>query len=129
MTHRQVVLVSGPPGAGKTSVAVPLAEALGYPLLSKDTIKETLWDALRPDPGDLAASQRIGGAAMEVLWTLAGQCPQVVLEANFRPRSDYERRQVDRLGGRVVEVDVRGALASGEGGVSRRRGRSRRWSG
>jgi adenylate kinase family enzyme len=39
---RVVVLVSGAPDAGKTALAVPLAAALGLPLLSKDQIKETL---------------------------------------------------------------------------------------
>jgi predicted kinase len=39
-----------PPGAGKTTLARPLAAALGFALLSKDHIKETLHDALpRPD--------------------------------------------------------------------------------
>lgn len=44
----RVVYVSGAPGAGKSSLAVPLAAALGYALLTKDKIKETLHDALGP---------------------------------------------------------------------------------
>jgi predicted kinase len=43
---RRLVYVSGAPGSGKTSLAVPLAAELGYPLLAKDRIKETLHDAL-----------------------------------------------------------------------------------
>jgi predicted kinase len=39
------VYVSGAPGSGKTSLAVPLAAELGYALLTKDRIKETLHDA------------------------------------------------------------------------------------
>jgi predicted kinase len=42
---------------------------------------------------------------MELIWTLAGYFPQVVLEANFRPHSMYEREQIARLGERVVEVN------------------------
>ena len=38
---RKLVYVSGAPGSGKTS-AVPLAAELGYALLAKDRIKETL---------------------------------------------------------------------------------------
>jgi predicted kinase len=34
------------PGAGKTSLAFPLAAELGYSLVTKDLIKETLYDAL-----------------------------------------------------------------------------------
>ena len=43
---RRLVYVSGSPGAGKTSLAAPLAAELGYALLTKDLIKETLHDAL-----------------------------------------------------------------------------------
>lgn len=102
--HRQIVLVSGPPGAGKTTLAVPLAAQLGFPLLTKDTIKEAVWDALDSPAGDLAWSQRVGGAAMQVLWAVAACCPQAVLEANFRPHSDHERTRLIALQARIVEV-------------------------
>jgi chloramphenicol 3-O-phosphotransferase len=42
MRERRLVYVSGAPGAGKTSLAGPLAAALGYALLTKDAITETL---------------------------------------------------------------------------------------
>jgi predicted kinase len=102
--RRQIVLVSGAPGAGKTTLAVPLAEALGFPLLSKDHIKETLADTLGDAAGDLAHSRRLGGAAMELLWMLAGRAPQAVLEANFRRHSEYERERARALHADVVEV-------------------------
>ena len=64
---RRVVLVSGAPGSGKTTLAVPLAAELGFALLSKDRIKETLHDALGAPVSDLAWSSRLGAAAMELL--------------------------------------------------------------
>jgi predicted kinase len=102
--QRQIVLVSGPPGAGKSTIAVPLAARLGFPLLTKDTIKEALWDALDAPSGDLVWSHRVGGAAMEVLWAVAACCPQAVLEANFRPGRDDERTHLAALEARIVEV-------------------------
>lgn len=108
--RRQIVLVSGPPGAGKTTLAIPLAVRLGFPLLSKDDIKETLWDVLDLPAGDLAWSRQVGGAAMEVLWTLAARCPQAVLEANFRPHSALERSRLAALDARIVEVYCRCSL-------------------
>jgi len=102
--QRRLVYVSGAPGAGKTSLAGPLAAALGYALLTKDTIKETLHDALGAPEPDLAWSRRLGGAAMELLWALAARAPAVVIEANFRPHSEYERGRFAELGGCPVEV-------------------------
>jgi predicted kinase len=43
---RLFVVVTGLPGAGKTTVAEPIAIELGLPLLSKDAIKEALFDAV-----------------------------------------------------------------------------------
>lgn len=101
---RKIVLISGCPGAGKSTLSKPLAEALDFPLIAKDDIKETIFDALRGSPGDLPFSRKIGGAAMETMWKLAERTPQAVLEANFRPRSEYERGRILQLGANVVEV-------------------------
>ena len=104
---RQVVFVSGAPGAGKTSLAVPLAAELGFALVCKDRIKETLHDALGAPPPDLAWSRRLGAAAMELLWVLAADAPSVVVEANFRPHDRYQRTKLSGLASGPVEVYCR----------------------
>ena len=96
--------VSGAPGAGKTSLAVPLATELGWALLTKDRIKETLHDAFGAPASDLAWSRRLGAAAMELMWALAADAPAVVIEANLRPYSEYERAKLAALAARPVEV-------------------------
>jgi len=93
---RDLVLVSGSPGSGKTSLAVPLAAELGFTLLGKDRIKEVLHDALaaeEPEP-DLAWSRRLGAAAMELLWALAAEAPAVVLDANFSPDDPRQQARI-----------------------------------
>ena len=42
MAPRLMVLVTGAPGSGKTTLAGPLATELGFALLAKDRIKESL---------------------------------------------------------------------------------------
>src|SRR6185503_11221761 len=102
-SHR-LVYVSGAPGSVETSLAVPLAAELGYALVAKDRIKETLHDALGVPAPDRAWSRRLGGAAMELLWALAADAPAVVIEANFRPYSEYERAKLSGLAAQAVEV-------------------------
>ncbi|SFW27648.1 hypothetical protein SAMN02800691_0713 [Luteibacter sp. UNCMF366Tsu5.1] len=41
---------------------------------------------------------------MELIWALARYAPQVVLEANFRPRSAYERSKLAGLDASIIEV-------------------------
>jgi predicted kinase len=80
-----VVVVTGPPAAGKTTVARELAARLRLPLIAKDTIKEALFDGL--GAGDLAWSRRLGEATYLAMLGLAedavGGGASIVLEANF----------------------------------------------
>lgn len=98
------MIVSGAPGAGKSTLAGPLAARLGLPLIGKDHIKETLYDFIPAGAERAAWSKILGAASMELIWTLASLAPAAVLEANFRPASDYERGKLAALPGPLVEV-------------------------
>jgi predicted kinase len=101
------VYISGRPGAGKSSLAVPLAAELGYSLVVKDLVEEALYDALYvPAEGkvDRTWSRRLSVASWELLWMLAARAGEMVIEANFHPPADIELGKLRGLGGRMVEV-------------------------
>ena len=101
------MIVSGAPGAGKSTLASPLAARLGLPLIGKDHIKETLFDHIPEGPDRPAWSNILGMASFELIWTLASHAPAAVLEANFYPKSDYQRGKLAGLGAPLVEVYCR----------------------
>lgn len=81
-----LVLVSGMPGSGKTTLAGFLAARLFLPLVAKDPIKESLC-RVHGMPPDRAASMRLGIAAIGVLHGVAARYLDegvgLVLEAAF----------------------------------------------
>jgi predicted kinase len=87
-----VVVVTGPPAAGKTTIARELAGRLRLPLIAKDTIKEALFDGL--GAGDLAWSRRLGEATYLAMQALAVDSvaagASLVLEGNFVRGSELE---------------------------------------
>ena len=88
-----VLIITGPPASGKTSVGRQLARILGLPFLSKDLFKETLFDQL--GWSDLEWSHRLGSASMALLYRSAAALldagHSVALEANFYAKWDAPR--------------------------------------
>ena len=70
---RLVVVVSGLPGSGKTTLARPLARVLGLPLLDKDDVLESLFDSLGCSTPQ--ERQRLSRAADVVLLRVAADAP------------------------------------------------------
>ncbi|WP_412752854.1 AAA family ATPase [Krasilnikovia sp. M28-CT-15] len=79
---RDVVLVNGLPGSGKSTLGPGLAAGLGAQYLGKDRIKEALAGAIA------AAPPTLGAVAMETVWALAAAVPGAVVVDSwwFRPR-------------------------------------------
>ncbi len=89
----RLVIVSGAPGTGKTTLAHALAEALHLPLVVRDAIKEGMHVTV--DSDDPAERGRFGADAFAVFYDVLGQLLQagvsVVAEAAFHG----ERASVD----------------------------------
>jgi predicted kinase len=102
------VVVTGPPGAGKTTVAAALRDQLGYPLVAKDTLKESLGESLGiTEP---AKSKRLGVAVFEVLTLIVRELVangvSVIAEGNFTNASSLV---VDPPSAEIVQVHVTAA--------------------
>jgi predicted kinase len=84
-----LVAVTGPPGAGKSTVAAGLRRRLGLPLIAKDALKEALGNELgttgRPE------SHRLGSAVFEAMELLVHELLEanvsLIVEGNFASRS------------------------------------------
>jgi predicted kinase len=82
-----LIIISGLPCTGKTSLARLVAREFGLPLLHKDGIKERLFDTLGWH--DREWSRTLGGATYELLFyflevQLAAGC-SCIIESNFYP--------------------------------------------
>jgi predicted kinase len=77
-----LIVVSGAPGTGKSTVARELGVALRLCVLSLDPVKEALADVL--GLGDEDWSNRVGDAAAEVVFRLAADFPDAVAEGWWR---------------------------------------------
>ncbi len=93
MNEPGVIIVTGAPATGKTTLGRRIAHDLRWPFIHKDGIKETLFDTL--GWGDREWSKRLGRAAMVLLFHFvtvqlrAGR--SLVVEANFDPAFDTAR--------------------------------------
>src|SRR5207237_2160314 len=103
-----VLVITGPPASGKSTLGRRLANELRLPYLSKDLFKETLFDALGSSNRDW--SRELGRASMALLYRAvaalleAGQ--SVALESNFYAQWDTAplRDLQQRFGCRLVQI-------------------------
>jgi predicted kinase len=94
------VLVAGPPGSGKSSLAAPLASELSLPLLAKDAIKDALIEVLGV-PATVQDSRELGRAAVMAMLTVARTSPGAVLDSTFYP---YTLPHLRALPGQLIEM-------------------------
>jgi predicted kinase len=110
-----VVLITGHPGSGKTTLARYLANALALPTLCKDDIKEILYDTLGWSTAEWSMQLSIAAWALlyrQVEVLLEAHTDHIV-EANFDPKYADTRWQAlkERFELRLIQVRCEGDAA------------------
>jgi predicted kinase len=93
MKDPMLIIVTGPPGAGKSTLGRKIARELHLPFFSKDALKDILFEALGWH--DRAWSQKVGHASVDMLFHIL-ECEllgkrSVVVETAFIPQFDTAR--------------------------------------
>ena len=106
-----LIIVTGMPSSGKTTVAEALSVRLRLPLIAKDEIKEGLFDSL--GTGDVEWSGRLGRAAYVLIFgfarTLLASGISAIVEANFFKGQEAEFSRLPEH--RLVQVHCHAPLA------------------
>ena len=104
-----LILVSGLPGTGKTTLAKGIADQFRIPSLGKDDIKEVIFDQL--GIGDRSWSKKLSQASYAILFkviesVIAAGC-SMVIEGNFPAgmTKDAVRGMKDRTNFSTLEVN------------------------
>ncbi|PUA81890.1 AAA family ATPase [Nocardioides currus] len=100
MTARLVVVVSGLPASGKTTVGALLSERLSMAMIDKDAILESLFDTLGSP--DQEVRTRLSRASDEVLYRLAENSHEAILVNWWH--HDTARTRLVNAAGSVIEV-------------------------
>lgn len=106
--QKQLIVITGHPGSGKTTLARQLSLRYHIPYTSKDALKEHIFDAL--GSGDKAWSLKVSAASHRIMDDVVEQIlnagGSIIVESNFKPTLDSRRfsELVKRYHARCVQI-------------------------
>jgi predicted kinase len=95
-----LLVVTGLPASGKTTLSIELATRLGLPLIAKDRYKEILFETL--GVGDRAWSRRLGQAAIALQYDAMSTIRDAVVDSALW--TGLSEPQLTRVGRPFVQV-------------------------
>ncbi len=106
-----IIILSGMPATGKSTLAAKLQQRFGYPILEKDFIKEGLFDTL--GFSCYAEKKALDAAATEVLLRMIGVMVKtgqsMIIDNNFDAASAHRLNAIlEENGGKCVTVFLTG---------------------
>lgn len=107
--EKNLILIAGMPGTGKTRFANYLSEKLKITLICKDKLKEIIWDNVHYDTNIRANSQKYGIIAYDLSFHFCEMLMRtnqpVIFESNFiNPCPDILDSIVKKYGYRVITL-------------------------
>jgi predicted kinase len=109
MATPALIILSGPPCSGKTTLGRWLSQQLRLPFFHRDGFKELLFDQL--GWSDLEWSQRLGGVSYTLLYHTATVLLEagrsLIVESNFDPQFDTQRLRALMLSHAFQPLQIR----------------------
>jgi predicted kinase len=95
MDKQALIIVLGPPAAGKTTLAHYLSKEIGIPAFGKDEIKERIFDTV--GWSDKEWNKKVTGAGYSILYffldLILSNGGSMIVESNFSGKRDTKRFQ------------------------------------
>lgn len=104
-----LVIISGLPGTGKTTLAKKISNEFGLPMVSMDEVKEVMWDTMGHE-FDFEFSDKLGKTAFELAFHYINanlsKGVSMVVEAHFSPERNNERinKLKEKYGAQLVQI-------------------------
>jgi hypothetical protein len=112
MQNVRLIVITGLPGTGKSTLARRLATHYRLPMIAKDTIKESMMDVL---VGDETRSRALSDASFAVVFAIAKDLlaagVTLILEGNFGA-GEHETGLLDALAGTTGRIAAPDAAAT-----------------